>query len=71
MAYTVLAVSMAHINAKTTPINDTDYNCCIKAVELVYPIIWVHVMPLVINSLGDRHTYDVMDKSYFKKAGTP
>ena len=53
----MLAVSMAHINAKTMPINDTDYKCCIKAVKLVYPIIWVHVMPLVINSLGDRHAY--------------
>ena len=28
------------INAYTTPANDTDYSCHIKATELTYSIIW-------------------------------
>ena len=28
-------VSMMHVNAMALPINDTDYNCLIKAVKLV------------------------------------
>ena len=28
----------------------------LTAVELVQPIIWVHITPLVINSLGGRDT---------------
>ena len=28
-------VSLAHINAKATPINDNGYNCLLTAVELV------------------------------------
>ena len=32
-------VSMTHFNYKTTPTNDTDYRCNIKAVELVEPTI--------------------------------
>ena len=50
------------INAKTTPINDTDYNCHITAVELSLTnhmgFISCLIMPLVINSLGaDTHTH--------------
>ena len=37
--------------------NDTDYSCYIKAVELVWPTIWVYITPLVINSLRGGHTH--------------
>ena len=33
-------ISMTHFNSKATPSNDTDYNCHINVVELVWPIIW-------------------------------
>ena len=32
-------VSMMCFNSKAMPTNNTDYNCHIEAVELVYPII--------------------------------
>ena len=58
------------------PTNKTDYSCHIKAVELVQPIIWVHIMPLVINSLGggdthaNTHTHtDDPHRINFKKPG--
>ena len=39
------------------PTNDTDYSCHIKAVKLVNQSCGVHIMPLVITSLGaDTHT---------------
>ena len=54
------------INAKTMqsmPANNTNYSCYIKAVELVLPIIWVNITPLVINSLGGGHTHTNIQKS--------
>ena len=33
-------VSTISINSKATPTNDVNYNCHIKAVALVQPIIW-------------------------------
>ena len=55
------------INAKATPINDTNYICHITAVELSYPIIYVestsyHITRLVINSLrADTQTHTHTD----------
>ena len=45
MAYTALhtlikLIYMVHLNCKDTSTNDTDYNCHIKPVELVYSITW-------------------------------
>ena len=71
MPYTVLAYSYwvsfhdaYRYQVKATPINDTEYNCHIIAVELVQPIIWAsyhatsrHITPLVINSLERGHTH--------------
>ena len=37
------------------PTSDIDYSCHIKAVQLVYLIIWI--TPLVIDSLGGGHTH--------------
>ena len=65
-------ISMTYINAKATPINDADYSGHITAIEPVQPIIWVHITPLVINSLGGGHTHthtNVADKSNYKKPG--
>ena len=68
---------MTCINTKATPTNSTDYSCHIKTIELVYTIIWVHIMSLVINSLGAGiHTHtNFLDKSNYmykkvKKPGT-
>ena len=56
----------------TPATNDTDYDCYIKAVELVYSIIWVQIMPLVNSSLGVG-TYTCIQtftyRSNFKKPG--
>ena len=65
-AYTALAIlllgyfSMTHMDASFTPTNDTDYSCHTK--HRTYSTnqmvcISCHIMPLVINSLGGRHTY--------------
>ena len=48
---------MTRINAKAIPINDNDYSCHITAVELFNQSYEVHIMPLVINSLGHGHTH--------------
>ena len=45
------------INAKATPTNNTDYSFYIEAVELVQPIIWEHMKPLVINTLRGTNTH--------------
>ena len=29
----------------------------IKAAELVSPMVWVDIIPLIINGLGDGHTH--------------
>ena len=49
---------MMHINAKATPIIDTDYSYHITAVEQTNHMgsISHHITPLVINSLGGGHT---------------
>ena len=64
MAYTALAyscwVSTMHMNAYVMPTNDIDYNCHIKAIELInqsYRSISHHMTSLVINSLGGGHTH--------------
>ena len=51
---------MTHMDAYVMPTKDTDYNCHIKAIELILTnhigSISHHIMPLVINSLGlDTH----------------
>ena len=38
------------------PTNDTYYSYHIKLIELVNSIIWVHILLLLINSLGGEHT---------------
>ena len=48
---------MTRINAKATPINDNDYSCHTTAIELFNQSYEVHIMPLVINSLGRGHTH--------------
>ena len=48
---------MTHINAKATPTNNTDYNCYIKAVELVNQSYGVYIAALFINSLEGVGTH--------------
>ena len=43
-----------HINAETTPTNDTDYNCRTCLTNHMWSC---HILPLVINNLGDGHTH--------------
>ena len=33
-------------DAYTTPTNDTNYSCYIKAIEIIWPIIWVYILGL-------------------------
>ena len=60
---------------KAIPTNNTDYSCYMKAVELVNQSYVVHIMPLVINSLGsghtrtNKHTYRRSQRIDFKKSG--
>ena len=63
---------MTHINAIATPTNNTYYSCHYNyAVEAFTN----HFTPLVINSLGDRHTKHtythehIMNKISFQKPG--
>ena len=73
---------MVCINDKATPTNDTNYSYHIKAVKLIYLILWdgTYITPLVTNRLGDGHTHACThahththmhmtskDKSNFKK----
>ena len=51
---------MMRTNAKATPINDNDYSCHITAVDLFNQSYEVHIMPLVINSLGGGDTHKQM-----------
>ena len=39
------------------PIYNADYKCHITAVNLFNQSYGVHIKPLIINSLGSRHTY--------------
>ena len=50
---------MTHFNSKAIPTNHTDYNCHIKAVKLVQPIMWGPYTPPVINSLGEEADRDI------------
>ena len=74
MAYTGLIYTY-WVGFYDTPTMDNDYSCHIKAIELFNQSYRVHIMPLVINSLGSRHTQahmhtDFADKSNFKKPAT-
>ena len=66
---------MMRMDAYVIPTKDTNYSCHIKAIELIQPIIWIHITPLVINSLGGRHTsthtciQTFVDRSNSKKPG--
>ena len=41
----LLLVSMMCFNSVATPTNGGDYNCHIKAIELLKSIIWGHITP--------------------------
>lgn len=59
---------MTHCNSEAIATNDINYSCCVKVVELGSPIIWIHITPLVINSLGadiQEHA-NFPDKRLFK-----
>ena len=45
------------MDAYATPTNDTDYSFHIKAIEFTQRSILHCITPLVINSLGGRHTH--------------
>ena len=66
------------INAKAMPTNDTDYNCYIKAVDIVKPIIWgpYHITLryyIVNSSFGGSQTHAHIkifaNRSNFKRLG--
>ena len=62
MPYTSLAhsywvVSMTHINAKTTAINNNGCSCHITDVELFNQSYGVHIKSLVTNNLRGGHTH--------------
>ena len=63
---------MMRISAKDTPTNDTDYNCYIKAVELVQPLYEVHITPLVLASFYQVNAKDTptnnTDYNYYIEA---
>ena len=63
-----------HFNSKGMPTNDTKYTAILKLLRLFNQLYGVHVMPIVINSLGaDTNTcmhIDFLDESNFKKSGT-
>ena len=66
--YTVLAcsfglVSMLRFNCKAMPTNDTDYSCHTNLFNQSYGSISYHIMPLVITSLGGRHTYTLTSQT--------
>ena len=42
---------MTHYNSKATPVNDTDYSCHTKGVELFNKSYGIYIMPLVIDNL--------------------
>ena len=46
-----------HMDAYTTPTNDTDYNCHRTYLTNHMGSISHHITPLVINSLGGGHTH--------------
>ena len=59
---------MTHINAIATPTNDIDYSCHYNyAVEAFTN----HFTPLVINSLGDRHTKHTYVRIHIMKKSIP
>ena len=59
---------MTHCNSEAIATNDINYSCCVKVVELGSPIIWTHITPLVINSLGaDTLVPTFQTKDYLKQ----
>ena len=53
----VRLVTMTRSNFNATPTTDSNCSCHIKAVELFNQSYGVHIMPLVINSLGGGYTH--------------
>ena len=72
----IMMVFMMYINAKGMPTKDTENSSCIKAINLFNQLYSVHIMPLVINSLGvdihtNTHTYRRPHRINFKKPNLP
>ena len=44
-------------NYRAKPSSNTDYSCHIKAVELVYQLCGVHIMPLITRTRTYTHTH--------------
>ena len=74
-----MLISMIHINAMAMATNDTDYSChtyksCTTWFNQSFGINHIgvhitHIMPLVINSIGGRHTHtyiDIADKTILR-----
>ena len=80
MAQTTLIrlVSTTRINARAIPTNDNDYNCHIKVVELVQPVILglyhatsCHYLLIASGLRVDTHAHRNKLISNFKKPGIP
>ena len=50
-------VSTMRFTSKTTPTNNTDYNCHIHLWKLFNQLCGIHITSPAINSLGDGHTH--------------
>ena len=65
---------MTHMDAYIMLTKDADYNCYIKAIELILTnhmgSISRHIMPLVINSLRGRHTHTQTNTHAYRHSRT-